>query len=989
MLNKSYIKFSIILFFISLPIISKASSVDVNINIDVDSNGIKAGLNFPKSTDFIISQDKNTISAVFQNEISPIIDVMPQEAKEYLVSLNLSLDKKSIIFTMIDNNFEAVKTLADDGVMLSISKTIANSAKTYGDFKASIVPVRNPTKLTKETKDSKIESTGKKTDQQILTNIPKQIKTKTIREQNPVLEKVTDKLTDMLEISVDFLPDKSGRWSFYWKKKVAAAVFMREEYLWVVFNEKKYANLSAIRDSYKTTLVSADQIDNRGFTVLRFKIKGITNAKSYTAGNKWIIEVPPMGQVRSYTPTKVIAQYNTPFSKGIFFPADELADPILNITDPEVGDSISIVTSYRSDQGVDRKRSFVDFKLYNSAQGFALSFVSDSAYIQLIKTGLEIIVPSNHFAKSSDGFIEADTTKIIDASTEDKTKTILSLKKEEDVNFAVRKGELDNEIMQSTNHGKSDAYLKLAKFYFAHNLYYESAAVLKIVGRDPYALSFNKEIMVLLGISEFMKEHYVEAKTAFDSIDTTNLSQYEIAEVAFWQNMAKVQVTGVGDPVDFRSARANFIYGYPAKIQEVILEKDIEFSLATGDDLKKIKKLCLALEKKTQSKRIKDSMKYYQGVIARDSEDVDKALNIWQQLSINSNDSFNSTRARFAFVNLSNEKKIMTNDEAIVELSKLLMRWRGDEVEASILRKLGELYFNENKYEEALNTWKSLSENFSASGQSLFIASQMSNAFVEMFTSEQNHMSDLQAITMFYEFRELLPIGKIGDKIISYVIKKMINLDLLSRAASLLEHQIEYRFEGVDKVAAASELALVYILDKKPEAAIKVIDSTEMPNLDYDTKLTRNHLKAQAYIDLIQYDKALTLLRDDFTDTGNDIKSYIFLVENNWRDLKRVLTLTLEGRSEDIKPLTDKEKLNIEKLAIADYMLGDQEEIKFLLSRFGHFLEEGGPTISMLNFLSLDQGRIDYKDLNKNVPYEQMNDFISKYKQELLAPKVL
>ena len=49
---------------------------------------------------------------------------------------------------------------------------------------------------------------------------------------------------------------------------------------------------------------------------------------------------------------------------------------------------------------------------------------------------------------------------------------------------------------------------------------------------------------------------------------------------------------------------------------------------------------------------------------------------------------------------------------------------------------------------------------------------------------------------MFYEFRELTPIGRRGDEMIRRLADRLVAVDLLDQASELLQYQIDQRLEG-------------------------------------------------------------------------------------------------------------------------------------------------------------------------------------------------
>ena len=81
----------------------------------------------------------------------------------------------------------------------------------------------------------------------------------------------------------------------------------------------------------------------------------------------------------------------------------------------------------------------------------------------------------------------------------------------------------------------------------------------------------------------------------------------------------------------------------------------------------------------------------------------------------------------------------------------------------------------------------------------------------------------VQALALFYDFREQTPIGADGDEMVRRLARRLIDVDLLDQAAELLKHQVDERLEGVAKAQVATDLATVYLMDRQAEKALQVI----------------------------------------------------------------------------------------------------------------------------------------------------------------------
>ena len=67
------------------------------------------------------------------------------------------------------------------------------------------------------------------------------------------------------------------------------------------------------------------------------------------------------------------------------------------------------------------------------------------------------------------------------------------------------------------------------------------------------------------------------------------------------------------------------------------------------------------------------------------------------------------------------------------------------------------------------------------------------------------------------------PIGAEGDLMVRKLVRRLVDVDLLDQAAQLLKYQAENRLDGVPKAQVSTDLAVIYLMDRKPEQAIAKI----------------------------------------------------------------------------------------------------------------------------------------------------------------------
>ena len=130
-------------------------------------------------------------------------------------------------------------------------------------------------------------------------------------------------------------------------------------------------------------------------------------------------------------------------------------------------------------------------------------------------------------------------------------------------------------------------------------------------------------------------------------------------------------------------------------------------------------------------------------------------------------------------------------------------------------------------------------------------------------------MPPIEALAMFYEFRELTPIGRRGDEMIRRLADRLVAVDLLDQASELLQYQVDKRLEGAARAQVASRLAMVYLMNRKPDRAIAALHSTRIADLAGELRQQRLLLEARAQSDIGRHDLALDIISNSRRPRGD------------------------------------------------------------------------------------------------------------------------
>src|SRR5207237_256764 len=83
---------------------------------------------------------------------------------------------------------------------------------------------------------------------------------------------------------------------------------------------------------------------------------------------------------------------------------------------------------------------------------------------------------------------------------------------------------------------------------------------------------------------------------------------------------------------------------------------------------------------------------------------------------------------------------------------------------------------------------------------------------------------------------ELTPIGRRGDEMIRRLADRLVAVDLLDQAAELLQHQVDHRLQGAARSQVATRLAVVYLMNRKPDRTLAALRATRSADLSNELR---------------------------------------------------------------------------------------------------------------------------------------------------------
>jgi hypothetical protein len=266
----------------------------------------------------------------------------------------------------------------------------------------------------------------------------------------------------------------------------------------------------------------------------------------------------------------------------------------------------------------------------------------------------------------------------------------------------------------------------------------------------------------------------------------------------------------------------------------------------------------------------------------------------------------------------------MPRKDVIDQLETLTTVWRGDETEVEGLKLLAHLYTEDHRYRDAFHVMRTAMLAHPNSDLTRQIQDEAAATFEKLFLNGQGDtLPPIEALALFYDYRELTPIGRSGDEMIRKLADRLVAVDLLAQAAELLQHQVDHRLQGAARAQVATHLAVIYLMDRKPKRALAALRSTRTEGLSNELRNQRLLLEARALSETGRHDLALELIANIKNHQAIRLRADILWAAKRWRQAAEQIELLYGERWREFAPLSEAERVDILRAAIG-YALDDE-----------------------------------------------------------------
>lgn len=693
-------------------------------------------------------------------------------------------------------------------------------------------------------------------------------------------------------------------------EQTPGAVFQRGDTLWLVFDAGQDLDVAALQSDETDLFSSIDVTRSRNGAAVRIGLDRARLASAERDGAAWIVT---LAQTQLAPPRPVGLQRGIDGSSAIAFADLANAGTVHRLADPLAGDELLVVTARGPARSFIRTRNFVDFHALAGSHGLVFQPIADDLSVTIQSDRVVVRRPV--------GLTISEATAVAEVAprTAPRNRLIgfdLELWAiDEKAPHREREAHLIAEAAAAHETQRSVARLSLARFYMARGYWHEAKGVIDAILRADWRLADDASLHGLRGIANIMMHRPQEALRDF-----AHPALAAAPETNLWRGVALAAVGREREAQEVL-ARAALPSHLPAPLARRVLAGMIDAALDSGDAPAAARRLG-ELEELGVPLAEEQAFNLLRGRLAEAEGHYHEASAAYGR-AIEGADAVSRADAGQRLLALRQRTGQLETAAAIEILDAMRFSWRGDATEARTLAQLGRLRAEQGQYREAFETLRAALRLYPNDVAVRGLHDDIGRRFTELFIGGGTEsMSPVEALALYYDFRDFTPQGRQGDDLIRRLSDRLIAVDLLDQAAALLQHQVDRRLTGAARAQVAARVALVHLMNRKPQLALQALRGTRVADLPNSLRQQRYLLEARALADSGRTEQALDLLKEVRAPEAEAMRADILWSAERYRESAEQTELWLSSRRADA-PLTDIERGQILRAAIG-YALTDE-----------------------------------------------------------------
>jgi tetratricopeptide (TPR) repeat protein len=688
-----------------------------------------------------------------------------------------------------------------------------------------------------------------------------------------------------------------------------AAVFQRADTLWLVFDTPTQIDLTAIQADNDNGVreVLFDRAKD-GAAIIRFKLTRPRMSSIVADGPTWIVTIADT-TTASTKPLTVARSIVGKNRASLAIPFD---DPraIHDVADPDIGDRLLIVTALGPARGFLKAQDFVELRALPSTHGVVVQPLADDITAELGADKVSISRPAG-LSLSATALGQQPLATNFRAYTFDTQLWGY----DRDAPFNARQAELIRLAAAAPMSKRRHARLNLARFYLAKDMAPEAKAVLDVALSEQHSEDVTGS--VLTAVADVMLDRPEEALKILAKPQVGNQQDAPV-----WRAIALARQGKWADAQKIFKTISAAIAALPIELQRMAMKEALRAAIEVRD-FNSATKVANEIETVGVTPMLEPTVNVLVGRLYEGLGRNEDALSSYRAAATSSNRRA-AAQGRLREIALTFATGGMSRKDVINDLETLTTVWRGDETETEGLKLLAHLYTEDSRYRDAFHVMRTALLAHPNSDLTRKIQDEAAITFESLFLGGKGEaLPPIEALGLFYDFRELTPIGRRGDEMIRRLADRLVSVDLLDQAAELLQHQVDHRLQGGARAQVATRLAVVYLMNRKPDRALGTLQRTRAADLSNDLRDQRLLLEARAMSNLGRHELALELITNVDSREAMRLRADILWAARRWRDTGEQIELLYGDRWREFAPLNETERSDILRAAIC-YVLSEE-----------------------------------------------------------------
>lgn len=720
--------------------------------------------------------------------------------------------------------------------------------------------------------------------------------------------------------------DGGARIDFSFPRRTAAAGFDDRGELVLVFDTIDTIDAKELAAKAAALLESASATKEGKATVLRLQLKQPGLVRLAPDGLRWSLTLGDKG-VQAAEPLLAKRGFDESGHSIVSLPLANVSG--VHWLGAEIGQAVAVATAHGPGASTPKAQRFVEFQIEQTMQGVVVRPYADDVVVRS-NIGEVVIGRSGGLVVSANG----EKVAPVDSSGE-KLKLMAEhadWREKQTGDPHLRLQDLTRKAAQAPRSERSEARLKLAAFQLAHGLHAESLGpVASIIADDP-TMRNDRRPHLFRAIAQTMMNRTAAAE---QTLAAPFLK--DDVEAQLWR--------AVNDARGGRFPRAlaafrrlpEIVDAYPEALQALVRREIVNAAIAMRDAGVAEQELAI-LAQLAPEWIVRDEVELLRAQLDEISGRPEAAMVAYKALFDSSHRPV-AARAQLKGVRLSDREKdgVIPPEEARVRLETVSFTWRGDDVEIEAIGELGAIYAQRQMWREAFALARRANGVFPDHPITRKLHDDTAQQFEELFTTgKAEQLPRIDALALFYDFKEFMPIGRRGDEIIRRLADRLVEVDLLDQAAEILQHQIDNRLNGAARATVAARLAMIRLMNNKPAEALRALSSTRLPELPRDVKRARQLLEAKALSDLSRTDLALEVLENEQGPEIDRLRADILWTARRWREAGEAHERILGDAWRASKGLDDRQRADAMRAAVAYVMANEALSLDRLRAKYAN-----------------------------------------------------